>query len=187
LIAAIDPSSFYRDLPTLETGRLRLRKLRKDDAGAYFAFGGDPQVTRYLRWGPHASIEVTENYLCEVLQGYQDGSDGSWGIELKTDHRLIGTTHLMGIDPRNQKADIGVVLGRAYWGQGIGSEALARVLAFCFDEMGLNRVQGLPIVGNTAARRMMEKCGMVYEGTLRQYAFQKGKFQDFDLLAKLKE
>jgi [ribosomal protein S5]-alanine N-acetyltransferase len=182
----INPSAFYHDLPTLDTGRLRLRKLRLTDAGAYLTFAGDPRVTQYLRWGPHTSIDVTEDYLVEVLQGYADGSDGPWGIELNSEHRLIGTIHLMEIDPHNQKADIGVVLARKYWGKGIGSEALTRVLVFCFAELGLNRVQGLSIVGNIAARRMMEKCGMVYEGTLRQYAFQKGQFQDFNLMAILK-
>jgi ribosomal-protein-alanine N-acetyltransferase len=183
LNASIDPTAFYRDLPTLETGRLRLRKLRLEDAGAYFAFAGDPQVTRYLRWGPHASLAVTKDYLAEVLQGYEEGSDGPWGIESKTEGALIGTVHLMEIDPHNRRADTGVVLARAYWGKGIGSEALLRVLAFCFTEMGLKRVQGFPITANLAARRMMEKCGMLYEGTLRSYAFQKGQFQDFDLLA----
>ncbi len=176
-------SRFYHNLPALQTPRLILRKLRIEDAGAYFAFAGDPQVTQYLRWGPHESFLETEKYIASVLDAYEQGLDSPWGIELAQDCALIGAIHLMEIDPKDRKADIGVVLARKYWGQGIGSEALNCVLTYCFNDLALNRVQGLSIVGNTAARRMMEKCGMIHEGVLRAYAFQKGKYQDFDLLS----
>jgi hypothetical protein len=64
-------------------------------------------------------------------------------------------------------------------------ELLRRVLALCFNELGLNRVQGLVVVGNAPGRRMMEKCAMVHEGTLREYAVQKGQPQNCDVYALL--
>ena len=176
----MNPTEFYQRLPTLRTERLLLRKLSMADASDYFAFAGDPQVTRYLRWGPHASLEVTESYLSGVMEAYQQGSDSPWGIELVQEHRLIGSTHLMEIDPHHRKAGVGVVLHSQYWRQGLGSEVLRRVLEFCFRELHLQRVRGLAIAGNTAACRMMEKCGMAREGLLRRYALQKGQWWDFD-------
>ena len=117
-------------------------------------------VTRYLRWGPHASLQDTEAYLAEVLEDSGQALDGLWGIELPQEGRLVGTIHLMDIDERHLKADVGVVVNAQYWRKDIGSEALQRVLAFCFDDLSLQRVQGLPITENAAACRMLEKCGM---------------------------
>lgn len=184
----MQPSDFYKNLPTLTTPRLVLRKLRADDAPAYFAFASDPETTQYLRWGPHASVQATEAYLAEVLAGYELGQDGPWGIELAQEKRLIGTIHLMMLeyDPEHWSAEVGLVIARECWRQGIGEEVVKRVLAFCFEDLTLNRVQALPIADNTAACRLMETCGMQREGTLREYAFQKGRFWDFAVYSILR-
>ncbi len=170
-----------RPLPVLTTQRLVLRPLRMEDAADYFAFAGDPQMTRYLRWGPHASLQDTQAYLAEVIDGYARRPDGLWGIDLPVEGRLVGTIHLMEMDANSRKADVGVVVNAQYWRQGIASEALRRVLAFCFQELKLRRVQGLPVSGNTAACRLLEKCGMTHEGTLRHVALQKGQWCDFEM------
>ncbi len=169
-----------RPLPVLTTQRLILRPLRLEDAVDYFTFAGDPQVTRYLRWGPHASLQDTQTYLAEVIDGYARRPDGLWGIALPAEGRLVGTIHLMEINTNSRKADVGVVVSAQYWHQGIASEALRRVLAFCFQDLKLQRVQGLPVSGNTAVCCLLEKCGMTHEGTLRHAALQKGQWWDFE-------
>lgn len=183
--ALINLVEFFHHLPTLRTSRLVLRALRLADAGDYFAFAGDPQVTRFLRWGPHASLQETEDYLAEILTRSPRQVDGLWGIELVQEHRLVGTIHLMDIDLHDLKADVGIVVNAQYWSSGIGSEALHRVLALCFQELGLQRVQGFPITENTAARRVGEKCGMIHEGTLRSFTLQKGRWWDLDVYSIL--
>jgi len=174
---------FYQQMPNLTTQRLLLRKLRMEDAQDYFTFAGDPRVTRYLRWGPHASLQETQSYLQSVLEGYRQGTDGPWGIELVEEGRLVGSIHLMDLDPSDLKADVGVVVNAQYWRRGIGSEALQRVLAFSLTELHLQRIQVFAITGNIAACQMMEKCGMAHEGTLHRYARQKGQRWDFELYA----
>jgi [ribosomal protein S5]-alanine N-acetyltransferase len=183
----MNPTAFYQHLPTLHTQRLILRKLRLEDAGDYFAFASDPQVTRFLRWGPHASMAETEKYLEHAIGGYHAGTDGPWGIELAREGRLIGSIHLMEIDPYHLKADVGVVLNSQYWRKSIGSEALRCVLAHCFNALCLQRVQALVITGNIAGYRLMETCGMTHEGVLRRYALQKGMWRDFDVFSILPE
>jgi [ribosomal protein S5]-alanine N-acetyltransferase len=163
----MDLASFYRDLPTLETPRLVLRKLRREDAAGYFAFGSDPRVTQYLRWDPHASLEVTASYLEEVLLGYEAGRDGPWGIEIAETGDLAGSTHVMQIQPEDGRADVGILLACRYWRQ------------------GLHRVQAFVISENIAGRKLMETCGMAWEGRLRDYCVQKGAYQTFDLYAIL--
>lgn len=66
------------------------------------------------------------------------------------------------------------------------TEALRKVLAYSF-QFGLNRIEALPVLGNRAAARVLEKAGFHKEGELRQYLWQKGAFQDFSLYAILQE
>ena len=182
----IDVPELYRSLPRLETQRLVLRQINPDDLQDLFAYASDPEVTRHLRWGPHRTQAETEAYLDQVLQEYQTGLDGPWGMEYKDTGKLIGSIHLMDVTAQHRKAEIGFVLSRAYWNRGLATEALRRVLAYSFETVGLNRLEGLCLVENHAARRVLEKAGMVREGLLRQYLFQKGAFRDFELYAILR-
>ena len=78
------------------------------------------------------------------------------------------------------------MLAPVCWGQGIMTEVLCAVLQYAFDEVGLNRVQAEVFDGNAASARVLEKCGMRCEGTLRQRVFNKGRFSDVRLYAILR-
>jgi ribosomal-protein-alanine N-acetyltransferase len=176
---------FYRNLPQLETPRLVLRKATPSDMPAVFAYASNPEVTRYLRWGPHKTQKETENYLNEVLEEYRQGLDGPWLVEHKENQTVIGQIHLMEVDSQHRKAQVGFVLSKSCWNQGMMTEALRKVLVYAFDKIGLNRVEGLCIRENRAAARVMEKAGMKKEADLREYLFQKGTYWDFSLYAIL--
>lgn len=176
---------FYRDLPTLETSHLMLRSITSDDVPDIFAYASDPEVTRYLRWGPHQTLSQTESYVRGVLQAYAEDRDGPWGIVDKATNRLVGHIHLMNLSAQHHKAEIGFVLAQFCWNNGLATEALLCVLAYVFGTLGLHRVEGFSLVDNVAAMRVMEKAGMQREGVLRDYLFQKGEFRDFAVYAIL--
>lgn len=178
---------FYSNLPRLETERLVIRKLTLEDAKDYYAFASDPEVVKYLRWGPHPSPEATEEYLRGVLSQYAEGKDSPWGIELKSEGKIIGSIHLMRLDFSHSKSQVGYVLSRPYWGSGYMTETLNRVLEYCFTELLLNRVEAFCLPDNHASARVLEKADMQFEGLLRQYAYQKGAPRDFRLFAILKQ
>ena len=68
----------------LETNRLKLRKLQASDAAAIFSnWASDPEVTRWLTWNPHDSVQVTEAVLAGWLREYEDARIYRWGIEEK--------------------------------------------------------------------------------------------------------
>jgi ribosomal-protein-alanine N-acetyltransferase len=182
----IEIYELYRSLPRLETQRHVLRKIAPDDLQDIFAYASDPEVTQHLRWGPHKTQSETRAYLDQVLLEYQTGQDGPWGMEYRDSGRIIGSIHLMAISAQHRKAEIGFVLARTYWNQRLATEALRRVLAYCFETVGLNRLEGLCLVENHAAKRVLEKVGMVREGLLRESLFQKGAFRNFELYAILR-
>jgi [ribosomal protein S5]-alanine N-acetyltransferase len=172
--------------PRLETERLVLRKMTLDDAGAVFAYASDPEVTRYVLWETHRSVEDSRAFLDLTARKYQGGGEPDWGMVYKGDGRLVGTCGFVGWSREHARAELGYVLNRSYRGRGLAPEAVRAMIAFGFEEMDLNRVEARCVAENTASARVMEKAGMTYEGTLRQREFLKGTYRDMKLYATLR-
>ena len=177
----------FADLPELETERLLLRKMRLDDAEAMFAYASDPEVTRYVLWDTHRSIDDTEEFLRFATEGYERGDFGGWGVVLKDSGVFVGTCGLdAGYAPEHARAELGYVLSREHWGRGLMPEAARAVIRFGFVRMTLNRIEARCIAENAASARVMEKAGMTYEGTLREREFIKGAYRDMKVYSILR-
>ena len=176
----------YGYMPTLETPRLRLRKLNMRDAQDIYNYSCDPQVARYVLWDAHRSIGESRSYLRYMLRKYRLGEPASWGIEWKESGQIIGTIGFMWIQRENASAEVGYSLSRSFWNRGIMTEALQEVIRFGFSGMNLNRIEAQHETQNPASGAVMRKCGMVKEGTLRQRLMNKGRFVDVDLYAILR-
>ena len=177
----------YGYMPVLETERLRLRKLTMHDAQDIYDYSRDPQVARHVLWDAHRSIGESRAYLRFMLRKYRMTEPASWGIELKSTGKILGTIGFMWIQPDNAAAEVGYSLSRAYWGQGIMTEALKAVIDYAFCSLNLNRVEAMHEVDNPASGAVMRKCGMLHEGTQRQKLLNKGRYVDVDVYAILKK
>lgn len=154
---------------TIETDRLILRRFTADDAeDMYRNWASDPEVTRFLTWPTHASPVITGKVISSWIARYADGNTFNWGICLKEEGVVIGSIAVVKLDQDIEAADIGYCLGRAFWGQGIMTEALKAVMDHLFDEVGLRRIAACHDIRNPASGRVMEKAGMKKEGVLRQ-------------------
>ena len=100
---------------------------------------------------------------------------------------MIGTCGFTSFDFRNNSAEVGYVLNRSYWGKGIAPEALDAVIAFGFDELILRRIEAKFIIGNDNSRRVMEKCGMQFEGVLRSSMMVKHEYRDIGICSILSD
>lgn len=180
------PKLHFLANPTLETERLVLRRLTLDDAPDVFAYASDPEVTRFLLWDTHASLEDSVKFIQWSMVRYEKDEAGEWGIILKETGRLIGCMGIVKLNSAHFCAEIGYVLSRTHWRKGYMPEALRRLVRFCFEDLGLNRVEAVHAVENGASGRVMQKAGMSYEGTLRQKAFTKGRFWDVKSYSVLK-
>ena len=173
-------------MPTLETPRLRLRKLTMRDAQDIFEYSRDPHVARYVLWDAQKNISEARGYIRYMLRKYRMGDPASWGIEWKETGEIIGTIGFMWIQKENAAAEVGYSLSRGYWNRGIMTEALEAVLRHGFRTMNLNRIEAQHETPNTASGAVMRKCGMRREGTLRQRLMNKGRFVDVELYAILR-
>lgn len=162
-----------KDLGTLrlETGRLVLRPFAVADAPAmYRNWASDPEVTRFLTWPPHDSVEGTRALLEEWSAAYADPTVYQWAIVPKALGEPIGSIGVVSLKKDVEGAELGWCIGRPWWHQGFTSEAAGRVIAFLFEEVGLGRVAARHDVENPNSGGVMRKCGMTCEGTLRKAA-----------------
>jgi [ribosomal protein S5]-alanine N-acetyltransferase len=155
---------------TIETERLVLRRFTIEDAsGMYENWAKDPEVTKFLTWVPHQSAEDSEAVLTEWVSLYENENYYHWAIALKENPKApIGSIGAVRVDEVLNQAHIGYCIGRAWWNRGITSEALAALIEFFFTKAGLNRVDSRHDPNNPSSGKVMQKCGMLYEGTHRQ-------------------
>ncbi|MBR0536597.1 MAG: GNAT family N-acetyltransferase [Clostridia bacterium] len=153
----------------LETDRLVLRKFEITDAEAmYRNWASDEEVTKFLTWPTHKSVEVSRGVLADWLALYANNDHYQWAITLKEyGDEPIGDIAVVQIREKTATVQIGYCLGRKWWRRGIMSEALGAVMDFLFDAVDARRIESRHDPRNPNSGKVMQKCGMKYEGTLR--------------------
>lgn len=150
---------------TIITPRLKIRKPRMTDATDMFNnWASDPEVTKYLFWKPHASLDVTKMVLALWINLYSSKKSIDWIIVDKLSKQAIGAININVIDKKAKKGEVGFCLARKYWGQGIMTEALAYVLRHVFS-LGFKEIIGGHIRENIASAKVMIKNRMHYAYT----------------------
>ena len=154
----------------IETERLVLRRFTTDDAEAMFNnWASDDEVTKFLMWPTHPNIDVTKYVLNLWVTDYNKEDNYQWGITVKENgDEVIGSIAAVDVNDQAGKIHIGYCISRKWWRKGITSEALAALIRFFFDEVKANRIESRFDPRNPNSGKVMAKCGLKYEGTLRQ-------------------
>ena len=179
--------TIFKDLPTLETERLLLRKITLEDADDMFEYASNEVVSEYLSWEAHKSIDDSLQFIKFVLERYKKGEVAPWGIEYKKNGKFIGTINFVSWLPNDKVAEIGYAISKDYWGKGITTEAAKEVISFGFHNMDLVRIQARCDVKNIASARVLEKNGMIFEGVMRKVVYFKGRHRDLKMYSILRE
>ena len=152
----------------LETERLILRRfVIEDSAAMYNNWASDEEVTKYLTWPTHSSQEISKSTIEDWVNSYSDKSYYLWAIVLKDKGEPVGSISVVHTNENVSKVEIGYCIGKAWWHKGITSEALKAVMDFLFDVVDVNRIEARHDPRNPNSGKVMKKCGMKYEGTLR--------------------
>ena len=172
----------------LETGRLLLRELVQEDWAAIHRYGSDPEVSRYMDWGPNTEAD-TDAFMAQALavQRAEPRPNFQLAVVLKREDRLIGVCTLVFSDIPSREATLGYAYERAAWGQGYATEAARAMLAFGFGELGQHRIWATCAPANIGSKRVLEKIGMQREGYLRAHRWVKGRWRDSLLYAILEQ
>ncbi|MEV4280902.1 GNAT family N-acetyltransferase [Actinoplanes xinjiangensis] len=168
----------------LTTDRLLLRPFDLGDVPAVHTYAGDPEVVRFMDWGPN-TLSETEAFVTEAA-GAVDPAGGVHPFAIEHDDHLIGAVELRVTSRIHSRGEFGYALARSAWGRGFATEAATAVLAFAFDRAGLHRVAATCDPANTGSRRVLEKAGLTYEGHLKDYLHIRGEWRDRLLFAAIR-
>lgn len=177
----------HKGTQEIHTHRLLLRRFLLSDTTSMFSnYATDSRVTKFLSWTPYEREEDIRPFLSTVIQEYDLPYTYHWAIEFEDE--IIGSISTLSIDEKNLSCEVGYCLGYAYWNKGITSEALGAVMDFLFEEVGMHRIMAKHDVENPASGKVMEKCGMTYEGTLKEhYRRHDGTFSNAKVYGKVKQ
>ena len=170
----------FERFPRIETPRLMLRKIEPRDAEALFATFSDEETMEYYGDLPHRTTEDSRELIRRQQEWYARHEGIRWGITRKGDatDEVIGSCGLFKFDDGGHCAETGYELRRAYWRQGIMTEALTGMLSFAFSTLHLHRVEAVTDDANERSQGLLLKLGFTHEGTLRQRFFFREHFWD---------
>ena len=172
--------------PTLETERLVLRNVTKEDAASMLTYLSDEAVVRHMGLEPFQSVEDVLDEIAWYGSIVSDGSGMRWGITLKGHGEVIGSCGFLNRVAKHHRSEIGIELSRNHWHQGIASEALLAVVHYGFGDMNIQRIEALIEPANIASQKLFERQGFIKEGLLRSYEYTCGKYDDLYMYSLLK-
>ncbi|MEG1426225.1 MAG: GNAT family protein [Oscillospiraceae bacterium] len=173
---------------SLETSRLILRRFRLDDSVAAFRnWTHDDRVTEFLSWNTHENIVVTEKVIKMWVDSYADKNFYQWAIAQKENDESIGAISIVEQNEELNSVQIGYCIGSKWWHKGYTSEAFTSIIPFLFEKVKVNRIESKHDPLNPNSGKVMLKCGLKYEGTLRQAAINNKGIVDAAMYSILAE
>jgi RimJ/RimL family protein N-acetyltransferase len=153
----------------LLTERLRLRPPTMSDAETIFErYSQDPEVSRYVTWTPHRTIDETVAYLRRLLDAEEEKSYGYLVFERQSG-QLLGSVGAGVVGAQGSRVQFGYCFARDAWGRGFATETARAFVDAVMQDVSIWRIQAFCDVENRASARVLEKCGLEFEGTLRRY------------------
>lgn len=165
-------------LPLIEAERIRLRHLESGDIDSLFEIFSDDETMHYWSSPPFQTRSEAAKLLAHIHECFTKKSLFQWGIALKTDDKIIGTTTLFHLDAENRRAEIGYALDRRFWGEGYVNEALNALFEYAFENFNLHRLEADVDPRNSASIKVLERLGFQKEGYLRERWHVGGEVQD---------
>lgn len=166
--------------PELPEGeRVVLREYRGEDLNSVQRYAGDPEVTRYMIFGPNDRAETVAFLERVWVASRRDPRDQyEVAVVAKDNGELIGGARIGVLSFAHRKGDIGYVLRQDVWGRGIGTEIAGILLHFGFEVLRLHRIEATCDPRNVASGRVLEKVGMQQEGLRRHDFLVRGQWRD---------
>jgi ribosomal-protein-alanine N-acetyltransferase len=170
----------------LKTDRLYLRPLGMEDDEGMYAMLSDPESMAYWSSPPITEIEEARKVLREDLASDAKGNSMCWAVLHNDGQKMIGKCILFQFSQANRRAEIGYILNREYWRQGLMFEALEAVIDFAFTRLDLHRIEADVDPDNTGSLAILEKLGFKREGLFRDRWLTNDQWLDSVMLGLIK-
>lgn len=170
--------------PALEGTLVRLRAHEPPDIATLNELINDADVGEGLGM---AMPQAVSGYEAFLEAAGKDSSRSMFLIERLEGQVPVGGCSLFSIEPAPRTATLGIWLGKPYWDEGLGTDAVRTLCRFGFDHMNLQRIELIVFETNPRAKRTYEKVGFVVEGARRRSEFVDGRHVDSYLMGLLSE
>jgi len=168
----------FTPFPNLETERLYLRRVEKEDVNEIFDLRSDKETMKYI---PRPLVKTEEEALAHIAmidEKIETNEGINWAITLKNNSKLIGLIGHYRIKPEHFRAEIGYMLLPEYHGKGIITEAIKETVKYGFEIMKLHSIEAVIDPKNLASESVLQKCGFVKEAHLKENEYFEGRFWD---------
>lgn len=173
----------------LVTQRLKLRRIKESDALEIYEGLRNQEEFLYYTHKEKITLQEEIDSLKGIDEKYKNKDYYNWLITQISDGKIVGMINLRVMEI-NECVEFNYAIDKRYTKRGYMSEALKCIIDFALNKMKVNRIQGGCSVKNIASKTVMEKCGMEYEGTLKNYLILKDGYHDmhmYSLINKEKE
>ena len=177
-------NALFTNWPVLETPRLQLRLLQEADVPDSFRIFSNPTAMKYFGSKLHPDAEYTRDQWVNIMiSRFKLRNAAPFAIILKEDGRFVGLLNVGQFNPDFHFAEMAYIVDPEYWGEGVGTEAVRRVVDFLVRDMKLHKIRASVFAKNVASKRVLEKVGFKQEGYLRDNVLLDGVYVDECLMA----
>ena len=162
---------------TIATERLILRRFEYTDDDAMLKYWiADEKIQTMYAEPVYTTKKEVKELLDRYIGSYVKDDYYRWAIIEKKTGECIGQIAYFLVDSKNHFAEIEYCIGSDFQGRGYATEATKAVIEYGFEKMNLNKVQISTKAINIPSKRVIEKCGFTYEGTLRDYFYMNEEY-----------
>lgn len=159
-------------LPTIETDRFILRPIGVQDASDMFEYAGDAENLQFVWFPKHTDVASSKQAITErFLPRPEMGIPEAYCVVIKPEMKMIGTVDVHTVR-FGDVGEIGYILNKRYWNQGIASEAVQLLISVMFHHCGFARVEIQHNAENIASGKVIQKAGFIQEGTYRKRKYE---------------
>lgn len=161
----------------IETERLKLRRFKYTDDEAMLKYWiADEKIQSLYSEPVYTTKEAVKELLDKYIGSYEKSDYYRWAIIESESKECIGQIAFFLVDSKNHFAEIEYCIGSKFQCRGYATEATKAIIAYGFEKMNLHKIQICTKTINKPSKRVIEKCGFTYEGTLRDYFYMNGDY-----------
>jgi len=173
-------------LTSITATRITLRPHRQSDFEAVHQYSQDPEVVRFMQWGPNTE-EQTRDFLSNCIANQSVDQKTTYDFAVDYEGRLVGSISLRLSKPGGKLGEIGYCYDKSTWGKGIASEAAEAIMKFGFEDLGLHKISATCDPYNFGSAKVLQKTGMKLEGYLKKHLEMRGSWRDTLLFGTARE